>query len=158
MRRILVVVPCGNAKIWDGYPDRGPTRAEHAYTGSPFKVNKDYARRFAHRWVILSAKYGFILPTFLIGGPYNVTFKKKSTNSVSLSTLQSQIQVQKLDRFGVVIGLGGKEYRTIMEQAFTQKQVKLCFPFAGLRIGKAMQAAKQATKSGKLPRELCNQL
>jgi hypothetical protein len=152
VRKVLVVVPCGNAKIWDRKPDLGPTRAEHAYTGAPFKVNREYARHFGDSWVILSAKYGLISSAFVIDGPYCVTFKKKATNPISVSTLRNQIQLQKLDRFGIVIGLGGQEYRTIMEQAFAQTQARLCFPFAGLRMGKAMQATKRAIKSGKLPR------
>ena len=35
----LVVVPCGNAKIWDKHPDAGPVVARETYVGSPFKVN-----------------------------------------------------------------------------------------------------------------------
>lgn len=33
-------------------------RAEEAYTGTPFVVNREYARSFGDAWVILSAKYG----------------------------------------------------------------------------------------------------
>ena len=73
MGEILVIVPCGQGKIWDTEPDRGPVAARDAYTGAPFKVNRAYAERFASYWVILSAKYGFIPPDYLIPGPYNVT-------------------------------------------------------------------------------------
>lgn len=97
MKGILVIVPCGQGKIWDKYPDAGPTEACFAYTGSPFTVNRQYAERFADRWVILSAKYGFIQPTFLLPGPYNVTFKKKSTGPVSHAVLKEQVREQKLE-------------------------------------------------------------
>lgn len=154
MKGILVVVPCGQRKIWDKDPNRGPTPARDAYIGAPFKVNKKYAAHFAERWVILSAKHGFMSPDFIIPGPYNVTFKDRSTNPVSVSILRSQIQAQKLDRFETVIGLGGTGYRAILEQAFAASPARVCFPLAGLRSGKAMQAIKRAIELD----ELCPQL
>ena len=36
-------------------------------------VNRDYAEEFADRWVIVSAKYGFIDPEFVVSSDYNVT-------------------------------------------------------------------------------------
>jgi len=39
----LVIVPCGKRTIWDKHPDQGPTRADDAYTGTPFKLNRRYA-------------------------------------------------------------------------------------------------------------------
>ncbi|HUG14566.1 MAG TPA: hypothetical protein VMM78_06045, partial [Thermomicrobiales bacterium] len=71
----LVVVPCGSAKVWDRYPNAGPTAAQDVYTGSPFVLNRHYAEQFGDSWVILSAKYGFVAPQFVIREPYNVTFK-----------------------------------------------------------------------------------
>jgi hypothetical protein len=59
MDEALVIIPCGQAKLWDDDPQRGPTPARDAYTGAPFKVNRAYAERHGDRWVILSAKYGF---------------------------------------------------------------------------------------------------
>ena len=148
MKGLLVVMPCGQGKIWDKHPHHGATLARDAYTGAPSKVNRGYAERFAEQWVILSAKYGLIPPDFPIPGPYNVTFKAKATGPVSVSTLRAQIKEQNLDRFDVVIGLGGKEYRAMLEEAFRGSPVELRFPFAGLPIGKAMQATKQAVESG----------
>jgi len=119
-----------------------------AYTGAPFKVNRAYAERFGERWIILSAKYGFISPLFQIPGPYNITFKSKSTDPVSLSTLKQQIAIQGLDHFPIVIGLGGKEYCCTIKQAFAPLSGELRFPFAGLPIGKSMQAIRCAIDDG----------
>ncbi len=147
MDRTLVIVPCGQGKIWDAEPGRGPTAARDAYTGSPFKVHRAYAERFADRWVILSAKYGFIDPEWPIPENYNVTFKRLSTGPVDGASLQQQVRDLQLDQFPVVIGLGGKEYRQMIDNAFgTATQVR--FPFAGLPIGKGMQAVKQAIARG----------
>ncbi len=144
MEGVLVIVPCGQQKIWDKFPDHGPTPARNAYTGSPFVVNRTYAEHFAERWVILSAKYGFIPPDFAIPGPYNVTFKQPSTHPVDVATLHDQIQAQQLDTFDSIIGLGGKDYRGIVEHAFAGTSVRLHFPFAGLKLGLAMRAANEA--------------
>jgi hypothetical protein len=148
MKDVLVVVPCGQRTIWDEDPSQGPAAARNAYVGTPFKVNRSYADRFTERWVILSAKYSRISPDFLIDGPYNVTFKRASTGPVSVPTLREQIHRAGLHCFGVVIGLGGEEYRAMLTAAFSSHEAKLVFPFAGLPIGKAMQATKRAIELG----------
>ena len=58
--------------------DAGATPAADAYTGAPFTVNREYAEASGGDWVILSAKYGFLRPTDIIPGPYEVTFKVPS--------------------------------------------------------------------------------
>jgi hypothetical protein len=144
-----VVVPCGKAKIWDKQPDPGPTPARDAYVGAPFKVNRAYAERFGDEWVILSAKYGFLRPTDLIDGPYNVTFKQPSTQPILVEALRRQVTDRRLDSFEHLIGLGGKDYRWVIEQAFARTSVKLTFPFAGASLGEALGAASRAVAAGR---------
>lgn len=148
MNDILVIVPCGSAKVWGNVPYAGPTEAYYAYTGPPFKLNRAYAERFADRWVILSAKYGFIRPNLVIPEPYEVTFKKKATGPIDVETLRQQVRDQRLDRLKVAVGLGAKDYRAVIEQAFEGTGVITVFPFAGLPIGKMMQAVKYAIEIG----------
>ncbi len=143
--KLLVIVPCGIAKIWDKYPDAGPTPAADAYIGSPFVVNRAYAERAGGDWLILSAKYGFLRPTDIIPGPYNTTFKRKSSNPIGLAALRKQVLRMGLDRYAEVVGLGGKEYRAAIAAAFEGTAAALAFPFTGLPIGKAMGAIKRAT-------------
>jgi hypothetical protein len=147
MSQTLVIVPCGVRKIWHLDPDRGPTPARDAYIGTPFKVQRAYAERFGDRWVILSAKYGFIDPDFVLPGPYDVTFKRKASGLVTVERLREQIRELGLDRFEVVVGLGGRAYRLAVERAFTGLPVRLCFPFAGLPLGKALRAVRQTISS-----------
>jgi hypothetical protein len=144
MNGVLVIVPCGQKKIWDRTPGAGPTAAKDAYIGPPFGMNRAFAEKFGIAWVILSAKYGFIDSDFEIDAPYNITFKKKRTGPVAIAQLRLQVQEKHLDRFATVIGLGGKEYRAAIERAFDGMTARLCFPFSGLPIGKAMQATKRA--------------
>jgi hypothetical protein len=140
---VLVVVPCGRAKIWIKCPAAGPVIAKDAYVGAPFKVNRAFAETFGSRWVILSAKYGFIWPEFEIPEPYEVTFKGKGLGCVSSEMLKFQVAKLGLDRYSRVIGLGGRDYRLRIEAAFSDLPVELNFPFAGLPVGKAMQAANR---------------
>jgi hypothetical protein len=149
MRIPLVIVPCGQQKIWGKLSGAGGTAARDAYTGSPFKVNRAYAEQFARTWLVLSAKYGFIEPSFVIPGPYNVTFKKKSSGPISFLDLRSQVREMSLDSFESVVGLGGKEYREAIEASFAGSSVLLHFPFSGLKIGKAMQMTKRAIEANK---------
>ena len=147
MNGILVIVPCGQKKIWDRTPGVGATAAKDAYIGPPFGINKTYAERFGEAWVILSAKYGFIEPDFEIAGPYDITFKKRRSGPIGTARLHGQIEEQHLGRYYTVIGLGGKEYREAIELAFAGTTPELCYPFSGLPIGKAMQATKRAIAS-----------
>jgi len=144
---LLVIIPCGQGKVWDNEPNRGPTPARDTYTGTPFKVNRKYAEHFADHWVILSAKYGFIQPEFMIPGSYNVTFERGSTNPVKMATLREQIRAQALASFDKVVCLGGKEYRYAVHDAFDDFKKEVCFPFAGLQQGKAMQAINRAIQA-----------
>jgi hypothetical protein len=145
----LVIVPCGSAKIWDKHPAAGPTPARNAYIGAPFKVNREYAERFSDRWVILSAKYGFLAPDDIIPGPYEVTFKRRSTHPISADALRAQVSERAFDRFDEVIALGGVDYRIRVEEAFSGVSAAVRFPFAGMRLGESLGAAKRAVARGR---------
>ena len=149
MGDLLVIVPCGQSKIWDRKPDIGSVRASDAYTGVPFRLNCQYARRFGDRWLILSAKYGFIEPEFTIRGPYNVTFKRKSSQPVTDDELWHQVKKLQLVTYSTIVGLGGKEYRAALVAAFDGCAAHIVFPFAGLPIGKSMQAVKRAIRENR---------
>jgi len=147
--RTLVIVPCGLSKIWKKRPDAGPTPARLAYIGVPFKVNREYAERFGDQWVVLSAKYGFITPSFVVPGPYNVTFKRRSTNPVSIDVLRRQVADLSLGDFGDVLALGGKEYLQVVAAAFEGAHPTMHFPFAGKTLGNGLAAVKQAIRTGR---------
>jgi hypothetical protein len=146
--RSLVIVPCGRSKIWDRHPEHGPTLAQDAYTGSLFRMNRLYAERFGRRWVILSAKYGFIAPTVVIPGPYDTTFLRASSSPITVPVLQQQVAALGLADHDAIIGLGGAAYRTVITEAFGPWPVTITFPFAGLPIGKLLHATKAALTAG----------
>ncbi len=148
MNDILVIVPCGSATIWEQDPSAGPTEAYRAYHGTPFKLNRAYAERFADRWMMLSPKYGFIQPNFTIPEPYDVSFRKQSTNPVHLDTLKEQIEEYRLNTFRVAVGLGSKEYRWVVDLAFENTGVLTVFPFRDLPLGTTMHVIKHAIEVG----------
>lgn len=58
----LCIASCGKAKIWDKHPELGSTKARDAYIGVHTGLCRKYAERFyPGSWIILSAKYGFLL-------------------------------------------------------------------------------------------------
>jgi hypothetical protein len=145
---LLVIVPCGSAKIWKKHPDRGPTPARDAYIGSPFKVNREFAERHADRWVILSAKYGFIDPDYVIPESYEVTFTRRSTNPIAYERLAEQVREQGLGRYARIIGLGGKDYRAAIRAAFDGLDARLEFPTAGMKLGESLGFLKSYDPRG----------
>jgi len=142
----LIVVSCGKKKIWNLKPSAGPTAARNAYVGTPFRVNKEYAERFADRWVILSAKYGFVDPDFVIPENYDVTFKDRRTNPIGIDRLRQQVREMELYKFDKVIVLGGKIYFGVCKKAFEGFNVKIYAPTVGLPLGKAMQKVREAIR------------
>lgn len=148
MQDILIIIPCGRRKIWDAEPHHGPSRAADAYTGTLYTLNRAYAESFGDRWVVLSAKYGFIEPDFRIPGPYDVTLNQKSTDPTGVESLQQQVEDLQLARYGIVAGLGGASYREVITTAFAPHPVQLVYPFAGLPIGRMLQATKRAVANG----------
>lgn len=145
---VLVIVPCGKKKIWNVNPEAGPCEARDAYRGPLFKVCREYAEKFADRWVILSAKYGFVDPDFIIPENYDVTFKDPKTNPVKVEQLRKQAEKMGLNEYDKIVVLGGKEYINVVTKVFPAS--KLIAPFKGLPLGKMMQAVKKAISKGEL--------
>lgn len=135
---LLVVVPCGGLKIWQRRPDVGPAPAASAYVGPLFKINKEFAERFADRWVILSAKYGFIEPDFVIPEDYDVTFKKPATGPISTARLKEQVREKGLYKFSRVIALGGKDYVSRVRAAFAGTGAEGLYPFVRALRGRTV--------------------
>ena len=105
--------------------------------------------------MILSAKYGLLHPVDTIAGPYDVTFKRRSTRPVNGATLRDQVRQLQLDAFDEVIGLRGREYREALRSASEGTSVMLSLPFAGLPIaeccrpsnGQWRRATEEATRN-----------
>ncbi len=142
----LCVVSCGKKKIWDvnkNAPKRVP--AKNAYIGMLTRLAIRYAEKFyPGRWVILSAKYGFLLPDEEIEY-YDVELVKVTRQYVEM--LKKQIVEKGLDKFSKVVVLGGKKYVQACILAFDNKVVVDLFSGLGLfdRIRLLSNALKNNT-------------
>jgi hypothetical protein len=137
----LVIIPCGKMKIWDKNHDAGPQKARNAYAGSPFKVNREYAESRRCDWMILSPKYGFMRPDFVIPGNYDITFK--SPDAISGLELIRQVERQGLANYANVTVLGSVAYVEIVRDAFSNTKGEVDAPFVGRPIGVQMGLIKK---------------
>jgi|GEM_PF-978357 len=126
----LVIIPCGKKKIWNINLNIGSSAAKDAYISDYFKLNRQYAELMGDRWVILSAKYGYINPETLIEN-YNVSFKDKNPEVVSIEKLTRQIHDMGLYKYTELLALGGIEYREMISRSFAGIPINIVFPFAG---------------------------
>jgi uncharacterized protein DUF6884 len=147
----LYVVPCGKAKIWDKEPWRGATPARAAYTGSFACATRAYAESTGARWIVLSAKYGFLWPDELVPGPYNVTFSRPSTEAISIQALRQQVRDRGLDRFGDIVAIVGSAYAKRLRSVFENTNVSIRTPLANRGgMAKIVQFLKRACSEGRM--------
>jgi hypothetical protein len=150
---LLNIVACSRAKIWkDKYLDTKSYPARVAYKGGMFKQATNCFMDFKSktgvepRWVILSAKYGFIEPDQEISD-YNISFSSRDDkyNIVTDSRLLTQWKEKEFERYHVVFLWGGEAYaghvRNVLSNIGNNK-VKFIAPAVHLRIGEAQQALK----------------
>jgi hypothetical protein len=141
----LVVVPSGRRKIWEMNPNARPTLAKNVYTGPPFKVNREYAETFSDKWVILSPKYGFIEPDFIISEDYDVRFDVPKTNPIELSTLREQVK-DRFSEYPCIVALGGSTYANLVVETFRSTDRKVLTPSTGIMIARAVRDAIRENK------------
>lgn len=141
--KTLCITPCGDRKIWKKYPDAGPQKARDVYTGPYAGKCIKYAETFyPFSWCILSAKYGFLLPDDVVHGPYNVTFKKKNTNPISVNELKIQAEVLGLSKYDKIIVLGGNKYANIISEVLDCQHI--ITPLKGFTMGFSIRRLNSA--------------
>jgi len=145
--KTLCIAPCGDRKIWKKIPDAGPQKARNVYTGPYAGKCIQYAEKFyPSSWCILSAKYGFLFPDDVIQGPYNVTFKRKNTNPITIDELLIQADEKGLEGYEKIIVLGGREYSNMVEKILYGKNIYV--PLKGLAMGQSISKLKGAITKG----------
>lgn len=103
----LVIIGCGKRKIWDRNPGAGPQKAGNVYVSPYFKAKRRFAESRGCEWMILSGKYGFVRPEFVIPRSYDATFNKRSTCAISVPELKRQAEEQGLGRYDEITVIGG---------------------------------------------------
>jgi len=99
--KTLIVIACTKTKVWDMAPDAPEfVLARYAYKGRDFVRFLDWVENEAvqlekkgFRWVILSAKYGFLEPWHPIAD-YDVSMEDADV-AISLETLKAQTRQVK---------------------------------------------------------------
>ncbi|MRH41823.1 hypothetical protein GH741_03945 [Aquibacillus halophilus] len=139
----LCIIPCGTKKIWDRRGDIGPVRAQEAYIGTFHNLCERYAEMFFNQWVILSAKYGYLLPDDIVDANYDVTFNQKSNEIISTEELRKQVQNKFLYNNEGIVVLTGKKYIDVVTSSFQQEDIQ--FPLTSCKgIGYMQQKLKFA--------------
>lgn len=143
--KMLIIVPCGKKKIWDINSIVGKVKAKDAYISNYFKLCKQYAERFADKWVILSGKYGIIEPDFVITANYDTRLfvSKKFENKVKRQ-LRSIIK-----NISQVISLCGNYYSFFLKDVLYRFDLPIYVPLQGLKIGERQKVLKKCLKENK---------
>jgi len=129
---ILFVVSCTKMKIWNEdvcAPEY--VEAFKAYRGGDFRewLKEPVAKK--SRWLVLSAKYGFIEPNHPIAD-YDVTFSLPETGPISDETLINQVRYQSrwkdkkpLKSFDKIVVRGSQTYLQKVKTAFSCTQASI---------------------------------
>lgn len=125
--QVLHIVECSKRKIWDQGMVSTPrfVPARQAYLGDAMMAWLADPRASKERWLVLSARYGFIDPDQPIEN-YDVTFKDSKTGPITVDALAAQVryQVRWADRvpfghFSRVVVHGHKDYLDRVRAAFS---------------------------------------
>lgn len=143
--KVLFIVSCTRRKIWDELSNTPVfVPARFAYKGGTFKkfllwAEQNHLEERGFRWLILSAKYGFIEPWHPICN-YNITFNDEETGPITDDSLYNQAMYQcrwnniKLRDFRKVIFFGDPTYKDKVCVAFKDIQIKIVDGFTGETI------------------------
>jgi len=146
MSKPLGIVQCGKSKIWDKDPFAGPVAARHAYTGTFAKLSVQYADLFFDRWLILSAKHGFLLPDEVVTEGYDVSFSSGKSEVITPDELRRQLAEKGLADADEIVLLGGQKYARVVEAVFGETAL-IHRPLAGQKgIGYMLSALKGAVE------------
>jgi len=156
MPKCLCIATCGAKKIWSVDPNAPKyVPAKDAYVGPLSRKTIEYAQTFhPESYVILSAKYGFLLPDEKISD-YDAYCSKNP--AITIPELKKQAVEKKVNGIALkdydrVVIIGGSCYCNWAREVFGEDKVEC--PLAGLPIGKMLQRLKAAITSRK-PLVMC---
>lgn len=120
-----------------------PELAEHLYISPWFRMAREYAKRSADQWFILSAEHGLLEPGRLVS-PYNWTL-----NGLGSKLRQSWAMrvVSQMDEWGLKGGsalvMAGTNYRQFLMEPLMERFVRVDVPMAGLMMGQQLSWMKR---------------
>ena len=120
------IIPCSKEKIWDIAPEKKAVRADEAYRSAFHRYARAYVCKHCEDYLILSAKYGFMRPDFMIETSYDVTFSRSLDPTISSHQLRKQAltypHVTKL------IVVCPQLYALRVQEAFAEHAIDIVYP------------------------------
>jgi hypothetical protein len=122
--------------------------ASQAYTAGFASTAREYAQIFIRKVGSFSAKYGFLWPTDLVEGPYDVSFSRRRDSAIRDVDLCDQVNLC-LGRFSEIVVVAATSYVAAVHQAFADRSVRIRSPLVGMRnMGFMIGPMKKAIAAG----------
>jgi len=132
----LAIIPCSKEKIWDDAPQLGAVAAREAYCSPLYRLCLQHAEQHADRYVILSAKYGFLAPSDPIPGTYDVTFSRPDDPVVTDAVLRQQASAWPAQ--GLLLLLPARYEARVRAAVGHRSDLSRTWPFEGMNDFDAM--------------------
>ena len=127
----LGIIPCSKEKAWDLDAGQGSMRADKIYRSSFHLLARRFAEKNSGRWVILSAKYGFLDPWDEVEGPYDMVFGGPDQGCITDASLREQVLKKKLHSYEKVLLICTKCYADRAASAFQNLPLHLEYTLKG---------------------------
>lgn len=127
-RNTLCYISCTKEKIWDIAPHLEGVQASCAYRNSDFILANNISEKLGGRIIIFSAKYGFLDPTDIIPGPYDITFSRKDDPVISMNDLHQQADQKKLLSYNDIHVFCSEPYHQRIKTIYNKEKIKIHNP------------------------------
>jgi hypothetical protein len=115
--RVLVITECTKQKL--GYDSSVRTTAKEMYQGRLFKWIKRYCKIMEFDYVIISAKYGLVLPEEMIEGYEQVL--RTEDDIKSIQSIVERKLAQLLRKYDKIIVIAGEKYRKVLHNLWDDR-------------------------------------
>lgn len=119
-----------------------PELAEHLYVSPWFRMAREYARRNAERWFILSAEHGLLDPRTMVE-PYETTLNRMMIEDRKRWASHVAWQMEDLGVKGdLAFVLAGERYREFLMNRLAIRFDTVKIPMKGLQMGEQLSWMK----------------
>jgi hypothetical protein len=118
--------------------------AEHLYVSPWFRMAREWARRNADRWFILSAEHGLVKPNRIVD-PYETTLNRMMIEDRKRWAEHVDWQMSDLNVKGdLAFVLAGERYREFLMNRLAIRFDAVKIPMEGLQMGEQLSWMKNA--------------
>lgn len=119
--KVLVITGCTKEKL--GYNNSITAVARDMYKGRLFTVARRFCEKRGYDFVIISAKYGLVMPEETIAG-----YEKMLQNKRDVAEIRSEVEsrlAEILPKYNKILVIAGKRYRQVLENLWDERFVFL---------------------------------